>query len=258
MRRVSSTGLLLQLDDLRSVTTTGPGTQVSRLDSYSTDFIPALRNVRRSVTAPPAHISSGRRTPRPRPGPPRVWLRSPATKPSWLRGAHAQGLSLPLSTPGGVVFVRTPVGRRSPASRRNLEKSEHSRHPRPHSHLHTCPVTSRSLSVPGCWASVSARPQEERETFSSLQLAVPEEAGSTARPLPPPPSPPGGYRAGARREAAAPAAAAGGAAAAGAAGNAPARLLRRGTVRAAAGKLAGGSGCGGCSRGAESWRRRRS
>lgn len=76
-----------------------------------------------------------------------------------------------------------------------------------------------------------------------------------------PPSPPGGYRAGARREAAAPAAAAGGAAAAaGAAGDAPARLLRRGTVRAAAaaGELAGGSGCGGCSRGAESWRRRRS
>lgn len=82
-----------------------------------------------------------------------------------------------------------PVGRQSPASRRNLKKSEHSRHPRPHSRLHTCPVTSHSRSVPALWASVSARPQEERETFSSLQRAVLEEAGSTARPLPPPPSP---------------------------------------------------------------------
>lgn len=150
--------------------------------------------------------------------------------------------------------MRAPVGRQSPASRRNLEKSEHTRHPRPHSHLHTCPVTSHLRSVPARWASVSARPQEERETFPSADCA----GGGGVHGPPPaatPPSPPGGYRAGARREAAAPAAAAGGAAAAGAAGDAPARLLRRGTVRAAAGELAGGSGCGGCSRGAESWRR---
>lgn len=198
--------------------------------------------------------------PRPRPQPPSLVRRSPPIKPSWLGGARARGLLLPLSTLGSVVPVQVPVGRQSPASRRNLEKSQQSCHPRPHYHLYTCPVTSHSRSIPARRASVRARPEEERETFSSLQRAVLEEAGSTARPpLPPPPSPPDGYRAGARGEAAAPAAAAGGAAAAGAAGDAPARLLRRGTVRAAAaGELAGGSGCGGCSRGAESWRRRRS
>lgn len=67
--------------------------------------------------------------------------------------------------------MRAPVGRQSPASRRNLEKSEHTRHPRPHSHLHTCPVTSHLRSVPARWASVSARPQEERETFPSADCA---------------------------------------------------------------------------------------
>lgn len=147
-----------------------------------------------------------------------------------------------------------------PTSRRNLEKSEHSRHRGPYSHLHTCRVTSHSRSIPTRWASIRAHPERERDIPSSIQRVVLEEAGSTAR-HPPHSSPPipGGCRASAGRETAAPAAAAGGAAAVGAAGNAPARLLRREVVRsAAAGKQEGGGGCGGCSRGAERWRRRRS
>uniref|UniRef100_A0A8B9YP37 Purine rich element binding protein G n=2 Tax=Bos TaxID=9903 RepID=A0A8B9YP37_BOSMU len=80
--------------------------------------------------------------------------------------------------------------------------------PGPRLHLHTCPVTSRSLPSPTRWASVRAGRRGEPETRYSLRRAVLEEAGSTAR-LPPPPFPPpsllpGGRRAGARRAAAAP------------------------------------------------------
>lgn len=97
--------------------------------------------------------------------------------------------STPLCTSGSVVSAQVPVGRQSTSSQRNLKKSELSRRPGPYSHLHTCPVTSRSSFIPTRWASVRARPKGKRETQSSLQPAVLEEAGSTAR-LPPPPSPP--------------------------------------------------------------------
>lgn len=272
MRRVSSMGLLLQLDDLCSVPTALPGTQSLMLDTNSIDLIPAGQSPRRSVTAHTAYVTSRTRTFPPLPpgsvGPQSTTPRAPRCSPSHpspagyatrMRG----GLPPPLSTQGSVVSLWVPVGRQSPTSRRNLEKSEHSRHPGSYPHLHTCPVTSRSRSDPTRWASVRAGPRGERIPglpFSGLCWRRRGGLPASHRPLPrPPPRPPvsRGPRAGARTEAAAPAAAAGGAAAVGAAGDAPARLLRRGAVRAAAGEQAGGGGCGGCNRGAESWRRRR-
>lgn len=268
MRRVSSTGLLLQLDDLCSVPTALPGTQSLTLDNNSINLIPAGQSPRRSVTAHTAYVTSRTRTFPPLPpgsvGPQSTTPRAPRCSPSHpgpagyarrMRG----GLPPPLSTQGSVVSLWVPVGRQSSTSRRNLEKSEHSRHPGSYPHLHTCPVTSRSRSDPTRWASVRAGPRGERIPGLPFSGLCWRRRGPLPASHRPPPRPPvsRGPRAGARTEAAAPAAAAGGAAAVGAAGDAPARLLRRGAVRAAAGEQAGGGGCGGCNRGAESWRRRR-
>lgn len=125
-----------------------------------------------------------------RPAPPRPLrlfaVRGAAAFPPAGYAVRMRRDSLPLSALGSVVSMRVTVGSLSPTSQRNLEKSQHSCHPGPHSHLHTCPVTSHSRCIPTRWASVRARPEGEREIPSSLQQAVLEEAGSTARPPPPP------------------------------------------------------------------------
>ncbi|XP_070220213.1 uncharacterized protein [Bos mutus] len=200
---------------------------------------------------------------------PTLWDSEPPAQLA-TRRACAIGEGLAAAKPYGKCSLRAGAGGppESYVSAVPGEVRTASPQPGPRLHLHTCPVTSRSLPSPTRWASVRAGRRGEPETRYSLRRAVLEEAGSTAR-LPPPPSPPppllpGGRRAGARRAAAAPAAAAGGAAAAavGAAGDAPARLLRRGAVRAAAAAAAAAAGeqagGGGCHRGAENWRRRRS
>ncbi|KAJ8782225.1 hypothetical protein J1605_010204 [Eschrichtius robustus] len=119
---------------------------------------------------------------------------SPAGYAKRMRG----GLPPPLSTPGSVVSLWVPVGLQSPTSRRNLEKSEHSRHPGPYPHLHTCPVTSRSRSDPTRWASVRAGPRGELRPglpFSGLcwrrRGPLPASHRPPPRPLPAPLSPAG-------------------------------------------------------------------
>ncbi|CAI9171749.1 unnamed protein product [Rangifer tarandus platyrhynchus] len=252
--------------------------QTSEFDTDSTELIPALRGPRGRIAAHTIRVTPGTRTfPTPPSGlrhaPEYSALGAPSCSPTHPSpagyAARMRGGGLAAAKRYGKCSLRAGAGG-PPESYVFAVPGEvrtASPQPGPRLHLHTCPVTSRSRPSPTRWASVRAGRRGEPETRSSLQRAVLEEAGSTAR-LPPPPSPPppllpGGRRAGARRAAAAPAAAAGGAAAAaavGAAGDAPARLLRRGAVRAAAAAAAAAgeqAGGGGCHRGAENWRRRR-
>lgn len=156
-------------------------------------------------------------------------------------------LSLLLSTLGNVVFVRVLVGRQSPTSPRNLEKSEHSLHPDPYIHLHTSPVTSHSRSIPTRWASVGRPEGEPRPPlpFSGpcWRRRGPLSAPRRQPPRLPLPSPAGVGPVPEERQRPPQRPQEGAAAAVGAAGDAPARLLRR--RRRGGGAIRGGGGAGG-------------
>lgn len=145
-RSTSSTGLL-QPDDVWSATAARPGTHGIQDRHQLNIFFPRFGS--RPLERPGAPSRGHWETSLPRPRAPRGAAPrgcSPPITARLTKRCACAGARAAAEHPGNCSLCAGAAGPGNPASRRNLDKSEHSRHPGPDSHLHTCPVTPHSLA----------------------------------------------------------------------------------------------------------------